>query len=100
MPYDIQFVTGVADDICKLRAYDRSLILDEIDEQLAHQPDVPTKRRKQLLGIEPPWDHVPPVWELRIGDWRVYYDIDAQSSVVIVRAIREKPPHQTTDKTL
>jgi mRNA-degrading endonuclease RelE of RelBE toxin-antitoxin system len=27
------------------------------------------------------------VWELRIGDFRVYYDIDEEESIVDIRAI-------------
>ena len=34
-----------------------------------------------------------PVWELRVGDHRVFYDVDAEILVVIVRAIRRKPSH-------
>jgi mRNA-degrading endonuclease RelE of RelBE toxin-antitoxin system len=100
LTYEIQFASGVADDLRGVRAYDRSRIIDEIDAQLTHQPDVPTRRRKMLVGLEPPWDHQPPVWELRIGNWRVYYDISTDTQCVVVRAIREKPPHQTTEETL
>lgn len=100
MAYRILFASGVADDLRDLRAFDRSRILDEIDEQLTHQPDVSTRRRKLLVGLDPPWDHVPPVWELRIGGWRVYYDVDSETECVNVRAIREKPPHQSTEQTL
>jgi mRNA-degrading endonuclease RelE of RelBE toxin-antitoxin system len=74
--------------------------LDQIDAQLTHQPDVPTRKRKTLHGLNPPWEHVDPVWELRIGDWRVYYDIDTTSQRVVVRAIRKKPPHLMTEQSL
>jgi mRNA-degrading endonuclease RelE of RelBE toxin-antitoxin system len=53
-----------------------------------------------LVGLVPPWDHLEPVWALRIGAYRVYYDVDEARSAVIVRAIRHKPSHQTTEDIL
>jgi len=100
MSYTIEYARSVRDELAALRAYDRSRILDEIDSQLTHEPDVPTRRRKALLGLDPPWEHLEPVWELRIGDWRVYYDIDSEAVHVVIRAIREKPPHRTTEETI
>jgi mRNA-degrading endonuclease RelE of RelBE toxin-antitoxin system len=41
-----------------------------------------------------------PVWELRIGEYRVFYDVDEQASLVMVRAIRQKPPHKTTEEII
>ena len=45
-------------------------------------------------------EHMDPVWELRIGEYRVFYDVDEQASLVMVRAIRHKPPHKTTEEIL
>jgi mRNA-degrading endonuclease RelE of RelBE toxin-antitoxin system len=42
----------------------------------------------------------PPLWELRIGDFRVFYDVDNERQRVYVRAIREKPPHATSEEIL
>ena len=41
-----------------------------------------------------------PVWELRVGEYRVFYDVDDTEHVVTVRAIRHKPPHATTEEIL
>jgi mRNA-degrading endonuclease RelE of RelBE toxin-antitoxin system len=41
-----------------------------------------------------------PVWELRVGKFRVFYDVDEDATTVTVRAIREKPPHKTTEDIL
>jgi hypothetical protein len=76
------------------------MILDQIDVQLKIEPHWETRNRKQLVGLVPPWDHVPPVWELRLGDFRVFYDVDEPSNVVVVRAIRRKLPSQTTEDIL
>ena len=52
------------------------------------------------MGLIPPWEHVPPVWELRIREYLVFYDIDEKSKFVMVRAIRHKPSHKTTEDIL
>ena len=100
MPYTIEFARSVVGDLATLRPFDRAKILDDIDAQLTHQPDLPTRRRKILYGLVPPWDHVAPVWELRVGEWRVYYDVDSVAQRVVVRAVRKKPPHLTTEQSL
>ena len=47
-----------------------------------------------------PFDAVPPIWQLSVGDVRVFYDIDETDKVVYVRAIRRKPPGKTTKEIL
>ena len=84
----------------KLRAFHRNRILDDIEEQLAHEPCKLTRRRKILESVEPPWDQVGPVWQLRVGDYRVFYDVLEDEKLVIVQAVRRKPQHKTTKKTL
>jgi mRNA-degrading endonuclease RelE of RelBE toxin-antitoxin system len=98
--YTIEYAAGVSDDLSNLRAFERKQLLDHIDEQLTHQPTLETRNRKILVGLVPPWEHVEPVWELRVGEYRVFYDVDATTDQVIVRAIRRKPPHKTTEEIL
>ena len=43
--------------------------MDAVDDQLRHQPDVPTRRRKRMRP-----NPVAP-WELRVGGYRVFYDL-------------------------
>jgi mRNA-degrading endonuclease RelE of RelBE toxin-antitoxin system len=40
------------------------------------------------------------VRELRIGEHRVFYDVDEAARRMLVRAIRHKPPHKTTEEIL
>ena len=83
-----------------LRAYDRTRLLDRLEKQLQYEPTKKTKNRKPLPGIIPPWIYIDPVWELRIGEYRVFYDVDERALLVVVRAIRHKPPHKTTEDIL
>lgn len=98
--FKITYSKAVADDLKSLRAPERSQILDEIEVQLAHEPSQETRNRKILVGLVPPWEHVLPVWELRIGEYRVFYDVDDKAKLVMVRAVRHKLPHKTTKDIL
>jgi mRNA-degrading endonuclease RelE of RelBE toxin-antitoxin system len=98
--YTIEFAAGVAEDLADLRAFDRRRVLDRIDEQLTHEPTRVSRNRKPIAGLVPPWEHQEPVWELRIGEHRVFYDVDEAGRRVLVRAIRRKPPHKTTEEIL
>jgi len=98
--FAIQYVESIAADLATLRAFDRKKILDEIEEQLTHEPIQETKRKKILRGLKPPWEHAEPVWELRVGEFRVFYDVDEAASQVTVQAIKHKPADKTTEEIL
>jgi len=98
--YEIQYASGVSEDLKGVRAFDRARILDGIEEQLAHEPTRPTRNRKMIPGLVPPWEHEEPVWELRIGQYRVFFDVRQEDAIVVVRAIRRKPLHKTTEDIL
>jgi mRNA-degrading endonuclease RelE of RelBE toxin-antitoxin system len=42
------------------------------------------------------FEAIPPIWELRIGEYRIFYDVDEGEKIVYIRAIRQKNPEQTT----
>lgn len=65
-----------------LTAYQQSIVLDKVDEQLINEPTVETKNRKPMR----PNPLAP--WEFRIGDLRVYYDVEEDPrKLVYIRAI-------------
>ena len=74
--------------------------MDEIERQLNYTPDSPTKNRKLLRRLIPPWEAMPPVWELRVGDYRVFYDVSKEEQVVYIRAVRRKPRGKKTEDIL
>ncbi len=98
--YTIEYAESVADDLDNVRAYERTHILDSIEAQLTHKPNQQTRNKKILVGLTPPWEYIEPVWELRVGKYRIFYDVDEMALVVIIRAIRYKPPHKTTEEIL
>lgn len=98
--YAILMEEQALEDLKKMPTFHQRRIVDAIRRDLTHTPTVPTRNRKALHGLVPPFEAVPPVWELRVGEWRVYYDIDEPAQEVHVRAVRPKPPHTTTEESL
>jgi mRNA-degrading endonuclease RelE of RelBE toxin-antitoxin system len=66
-------------------ARERRRVLDAIDVQLRHGPLVRTRNRKPL----DPNDLA--TWELRVGELRVFYDVETQPDPMVwIRAIGRK----------
>jgi len=98
--FEILVTSGAEADLRRLKARDRRVVVDAIERQLVREPQTPTRNRKTLAGLLPPWDAVPPIWELRVGDFRVFYDVVAEEKRVWVRAVLLKPLHRTTEDIL
>ena len=86
MVYEIHYTQTGLEHLRRLAARDWATIMDAVDDQLRHQPDLPTRHRKQMRP-----NPVAP-WELRVGDYRVFYDIEpiteeASEPRVVVLAI-------------
>jgi mRNA-degrading endonuclease RelE of RelBE toxin-antitoxin system len=98
--YAIRFVVDVIKDLKKLSAYHRNLVIEAVETQLVHEPTSPARNRKLLVNLIPPWDAMPPIWELRVGEYRVFYDVSEEEKTVYVRAIRRKPSGKRTEEIL
>ena len=59
-----------------------------------------TNRRKPLPNLAHPWEAVPPIWELRVGEYRVFYDVSEVDHIIRVLAVRHKPPGKRTEEIL
>jgi mRNA-degrading endonuclease RelE of RelBE toxin-antitoxin system len=79
--YDIQFVPSAKEDLKSLRKFEQQQILDGIEKQLSHDPAVVTRNRKRLRPNETA------DWELRIGRFRVFYNVVETDSLVRIEAI-------------
>ena len=95
--FAIRFGEDAVAEIAGLRAAERRRAIDAIEKQLAREPAEATRRKKMLSGLVPPWEQVRPVWQLRVGDLRVFYDVDKSSRIVIVRAVRRKERRRTEE---
>ena len=80
--YRIEYSPESEDHLRALSARDRAIVLDAVDQQLATEPTVETRNRKPLRP-----NPVAP-WELRIGDLRVFFDVEEEPDAVVhVRAV-------------
>ena len=98
--YTIRYDAGAVDDLRGIEAYYQRRILADIKTHLTRTPTVRTKRRKPLPNLTYPWEAIPPIWELRVGGYRVFYDVSEVDHLVIVRAVRRKPPGKRTEEIL
>ena len=100
MPFSVQIVPTALAELKSIPIFDRRRIVQAIDEQLANTPTTPTRNRKLLIDPRPSFACEPPIWELRVGEYRVFYDVGEETEIVFVRAVRKKPPHLTTEQIL
>jgi mRNA-degrading endonuclease RelE of RelBE toxin-antitoxin system len=69
MVFEIAFMPKAWEHLQAFSAREQRILLDTIEQQLRHQPNQQTRQRKplklnSLAG-----------WELRVGKFRVFYDI-------------------------
>ena len=96
--FEILVTTGAEEDLRDLPARDRRTVVDAIERSLSDHAATPARNRKILAGLRPPWTSVPPVRELRVGEFRVFYDVEGDEGRVWVRAVRRKPRSRTTEE--
>jgi mRNA-degrading endonuclease RelE of RelBE toxin-antitoxin system len=97
MAFAIDYAERAVSHLDGLRAREQRRIVDEIEEQLRHRPLEGTARKKELRGIAPSFEHVPPVWQLRVDAYRVIYDVDVEAARVTVRAVLYKGNRMTSE---
>ena len=68
MAFTIIYSPEAVEHLQALPKVTQALVVDQVDEQLTHDPMLPSRKRK-LLRPNP----IAP-WELRLGDVRVFYD--------------------------
>jgi mRNA-degrading endonuclease RelE of RelBE toxin-antitoxin system len=80
----IEFTREAFDDLRSWRRHDQQEIIAAIEAQLPYQATQTTRNRKRLRPNQLA------EWELRVGDFRVFYDVDAAKSLVKVIAVGHK----------
>lgn len=94
--YKLLIVPEAVDELNRIPAFHRRQVEQAIDKQLIHEPTKEARNRKCLRSIVASFEFEPPLWELRVGEWRVFYDVDG--SMVTIRAIRKKPSPKKTEE--
>jgi mRNA-degrading endonuclease RelE of RelBE toxin-antitoxin system len=80
----IDFTSEALDDLMSFRRFDQKRIVEGIETQLPHNPTVETRHRKRLRP------NALAEWELRIGGFRVFYDVPLEEPIVKIIAIGHK----------
>jgi mRNA-degrading endonuclease RelE of RelBE toxin-antitoxin system len=83
-PFRIVLTDGAEADLMWFKAFARRTILDGVDVHLRDQPTFGSRR------VTPMRPNPVAAWELRLGDFRVLYDVDEESRVVTIQVIGEK----------
>ena len=87
-PYDVEFHRAAWKEILSLPAAARQTILDEISARLSTDPIRESKTRiKRMTGF------IPPLYRLRVGDYRVYYRI-APPLVAVLAVLHKKDSYR------
>jgi len=83
--FDIYLKPTAVADLDGLRKHDAVQIADAIEEHLTHEPTKESKSRiKRLRGI------ANPDYRLRVGDPRVFYNVDLEAHRVDVLRVMHK----------
>lgn len=82
--FRIEFTSDALSDLEAMRKYDQQRVVRELEEQTSHEPTIETRRRKRLRPNRLA------EWELRVGAFRVFYDVEPDAGIVRVVAIAVK----------
>lgn len=83
-PFEVKLTSAALGDLAPFKRRDRKFILDGLEGQLAYEPHVETRNRKRLRPNRTS------EWEVRIGKYRVFYDVRQNERIVEVKVIGEK----------
>lgn len=70
MSFEIVYSPEAIEHLRVLARDEQVTVLDQVEQQLVHQPNAPTRKRKFLRP------NSIAAWQLRLGNLRVFYDIE------------------------
>lgn len=82
--YSIEYTKEAVKDLKCFKRNEQQQIVDGINVQLRYQPTVETRNRKQMRS------NSMAEWELRLGEFRVLYNVDEEVLIVEIQRIGEK----------
>ena len=90
--YSIRLSAEADGELRSLRAHIRARILGAIETHLRFDPASARGKKKVIVlsdGEE--------IWQLRVGDHRVFYDVDAEERLVVIKQVRLKGRRTTEE---
>ena len=86
--YEIEFTPEALQDLKAFRKFEQQKIISGIDTQLKYEPIVETRNRFQMRQNDVA------EWELRIGKYRVFYNVEDVIQIVSIEVIGLKVGNQ------
>jgi mRNA-degrading endonuclease RelE of RelBE toxin-antitoxin system len=84
MKFTIKFTSNALEHLRSFRKFEQQTIMAGIKEQLTDEPLMQTRSRKPLR--ENPLSQ----WELRIREYRIFYDVSTENNIVEIKAVGYK----------
>jgi mRNA-degrading endonuclease RelE of RelBE toxin-antitoxin system len=81
MEYQIEITEDAKADLSYFKPYERKEILIGIKKQLIYEPLKETRNRKKLR------DNPIAPWELRVGKYRIFYEVENDIVAVIIISV-------------
>lgn len=78
MPFEVILTPSAEADLDHFKPSERRLLFDSFRRYLQHDANVEGRRRKRLR------DNPLAPWELRVGNYRVFYQLGEETTVKIV----------------
>ena len=79
--YQIEFTPKARKDLKWFKKREQTEILDGIESNLTYEPNIETHNRKRLRQNEIA------EWDLRLGKYRVFYDVEETVLIVSIEAV-------------
>ncbi len=79
--FEIKFTESSHVDLSYFNKYEQNIVIENIENQLLQGPLEETRNRKPLRPNDLS------KWELRIGKYRVFYDVNIESKSIKIKAI-------------
>src|SRR5687768_16502228 len=90
--YSIRYSQDALKALKQLRPYDRGAVLSSIDRVLTTNPTQESKARIKRLR-----QPAPTQYRLRVGDVRVFYDVDGQTVKIALILSKEEAERELRD---
>ena len=84
MKFRVDVSKSALEDLQWLKKHERMIVLEAIERHLLHEPAVETRNRKSLR------ENVLSRWELRVGKYRVFYNVSEPDGIVDITAVGHK----------
>ena len=79
--YDIEFTPEAVEDLQSFRKFEQQKIISGIETQLRYEPTKETRNRFRMRPNEIA------EWELRIGKYRVFYNVEDTAQIISIEII-------------